>query len=178
MNSLAMNEMWGVNDGQLLVKILDIIHQANVRPTLDIGSMYTCETMGLLHPKEFSIDEPLQIKGNYFKAILEMSLLAEQKRPSDMLKQLNKIKNSICEDIDTYQRLEQSDKTFQVNGDNIMGIVAYLLVKQPTKIQEILGVLVFLKMLYGESIFYNMDAYSYMYSTIWGTIEYLSSRKF
>lgn len=33
-------------------------------------------------------------------------------------------------------------------------------------------------MLYGEGIYYNMDTSSYMYSTIWGAIEYLESKKF
>lgn len=38
--------------------------------------------------------------------------------------------------------------------------------------------LLFLKILYGETIYYGMDTSSYMYSTIWGAIEYLESKKF
>lgn len=54
-----------------------------------------------------------------------------------------------------------------------MGIVAYVLSRIPEKIEEISVILLFLRMVYGEGIYYNMDTSSYMYSTIWGAIEYL-----
>ena len=46
-----------------------------------------------------------------------------------------------------------------------MGIVAYLLSKVAVKVEEIYTVLMFLKLVYGEIIFYGMDVGSYMYST-------------
>lgn len=95
-----------------------------------------------------------------------------------MLKQLELIKNSICLDIDNYHKLYEKGEIYEVNGDNIMGIVAYILSRIPEKIQEISIILLFLKMIYGEGIYYNMDTSSYMYSTIWGAIEYLESKKF
>lgn len=35
-----------------------------------------------------------------------------------------------------------------------------------------------MRMLYGEGIYYNMDSSSYMYSTIWGALEYLETIDF
>jgi hypothetical protein len=95
-----------------------------------------------------------------------------------MLKQLENIKNSICKDIDNYHRLEETGEVYQLNGDNIMGIVSYVLTKLKNKILEIFDILLFLKLLYGERVYYNMDISSYMYSTIWGAIEYLESKEF
>lgn len=59
-----------------------------------------------------------------------------------------------------------------------MGIVAYLLCKVGEKIMEIYTVLMFLKLVYGEIIFYGLDVGSYMYSTLTGAIEYLESKNF
>lgn len=54
-----------------------------------------------------------------------------------------------------------------------MGIVAFLLSRVALNIRKIAVLLLFLKLLYGEGVFYNMDVSSYMYSTIWGALEYL-----
>ena len=59
-----------------------------------------------------------------------------------------------------------------------MGIVAYLLCKIASKIDEIYTVLMFLKLIYGDVIFYGLDVASYMYSTLTGAIEYLESKDF
>ena len=59
-----------------------------------------------------------------------------------------------------------------------MGIVAYLICKVAFKVDEISTVLLFLKLIYGEIMFYGMDVGSYMYSTISGAIEYLESKDF
>lgn len=67
---------------------------------------------------------------------------------------------------------------YEINGDNIMGIVAYLLCKVVSKIDEIYTVLMFLKLVYGEIIFYGLDVGSYMYSTITGAIEFLEGKDF
>lgn len=59
-----------------------------------------------------------------------------------------------------------------------MGIVAFILSRISEKLLEISALLLFLKIVYGESIYYSMDTSSYMYSTIWGAMEYLESRTF
>lgn len=177
-HSLVLNEIWGVNENYMLNMMLAIIEKTRVKLNIDIECLNTCSSMGMLHPRQFAIDQPFQIEGHYFASIYQMSMLTEQKKPAEMLKQLENVKNSICEDIDNYHKLCERGQIYEINGDNIMGIVAYVLTRISTKINDISTVLLFLKMLYGEAIYYSMDTSSYMYSTIWGAIQYLQTKKF
>lgn len=78
-------------------------------------------------------------------------------------------------DIDNYHKLSQKNEVYEINGDNIMGIIAYLLSKVTAKIDNIHTQMLFLRIVYGESIFYSMDVSSYIFSTIVGALEFLES---
>lgn len=104
-----------------------IIKKTRVPLKLDFENMSICSSIGVIHPKDFGIDPQLQIEGNYFISIFEMSALTEVKKPMLMVKQLEHIQNSICLDIDNYHKLYEKGEIYEINGDNIMGIVAFIL---------------------------------------------------
>lgn len=51
-----------------------------------------------------------------------------------------------------------------------MGITAYLISKVALKIHDIHLQMLFLRIVYGEPIYYSMDVSSYMFSTIVGAL--------
>lgn len=72
--------------------------------------------------------------------------------------------------MDNYHKLYEKGEIYEINADNIVGIVAYILSRVPEKVEEISAMLLFLRIIYGDAIYYSMDISSYMYSTIWGAI--------
>lgn len=156
--------------------IYQVISNMKVPLKIDLESLKLVQMH--MVPENFGIDEELRIQGHYFKAIYQLSELPMKVKPSDLLSHLENIKNCICIDIDQYHKLAEKGEVYEINGDNIMGIVAYLICKVAFKVDEISTVLLFLKLIYGEIIFYGMDVGSYMYSTISGAIEYLESKDF
>ena len=83
------------------------------------------------------------------------------------------MKISICRDIDNFHSLEQKGEFYEVDSDNIMGIITYLLCRMGQKIDEIEIQLLVLRLVYGDSVYFSMGISSYMYSTIIGGKEYL-----
>lgn len=59
---------------------------------------------------------------------------------------------------------------YEIDSDNILGIMAYILCKIASKIEDIYMNLIFLRIIYGESVYYNMGVSSYMLSTIFGAL--------
>lgn len=88
MSSLVMNEIWGVNDGYMLSMMLRVIRKTRISLKIDLEGLSACSSLGVIKPKDFGIDAQLQIEGNYFVSIFEMSALTEKKKPMLMLKQL------------------------------------------------------------------------------------------
>ena len=65
-----------------------------------------------LSPRDFGIDEQLQIEGHYFRAIYELSELPNLWKPADMVKQLEKVQKSICLDVDSYHKLAEKGEVY------------------------------------------------------------------
>ena len=121
-----------------------------------------------------------------------MSELTTLNSPSAILQHLIKIKTSICLDIDKYHCLEEkidelsfSEKTqssikpvYEINSDNILGIVNFILYTVRDKIEEIDRQCTFLRILYDDRVYYSFDESSYMLSTILSAMEYLDSECF
>ena len=113
----------------MLKAIFKIIKKTRLPLKIDLENISFCSSIGVVHPKDFGIDTQLQIEGNFFFSIFEMSALAEVKKPMLMVKQLETIQNSICLDIDNYHKLAEKGEFYEINGDNIMGIVAFILTR-------------------------------------------------
>ena len=82
----------------------------------------------------------------------------------------------MCTDVDNYHRLVERGDIYEIDSDNILGIVAYILCKIASKIDEIHSHLVFLRIIYADPVYYSMGVGSYMLSTIFGAIEFLESQ--
>jgi len=80
------------------------------------------------------------------------------------------VKKRICSDIDNYHRLIEKGEIFEIDSDNILGIVSYILCKISSKIEEIHSHLIFLRIIYGENVYFSMGVGSYMLSTIFGAL--------
>lgn len=69
-------------------------------------------------------------------------------------------------------------EVYEIDSDNILGIVAYILCKIASRIDEIYTHLIFLRIVYTDKVYYNMGLGSYMLSTVFGAIEYLEGEHF
>jgi predicted component of viral defense system (DUF524 family) len=63
-----------------------------------------------------------------------MSEVCGRFRPEQILGQLETVKKRICTDIDNYHRLVELGEVYEIDSDNILGIVAYILCKIASKI--------------------------------------------
>jgi predicted component of viral defense system (DUF524 family) len=55
-------------------------------------------------------------------------------KPEKILAQLETVKKRVCTDIDNYHRLVELGEVYEIDSDNILGIVAYILCKIASKI--------------------------------------------
>jgi len=69
MQSLVINEIWAANEGYMFGFMIKIIKKTRVPLRIDIEALDSCALMGLLQPKDFGIDEQLQIEGKYLTSI-------------------------------------------------------------------------------------------------------------
>lgn len=69
-------------------------------------------------------------------------------------------------------------EVYEIDSDNILGIVSYILCKIATKIDEIHTHLIFLRIIYGDKVYFTMGLGSYMLSTVFGALEFLESEQF
>jgi hypothetical protein len=88
------------------------------------------------------------------------------------------VKKRICTDIDNYHRLVERGEVFEIDSDNILSIVSYILCKIASKIDEIHTHLIFLRIVYGDTVYYSLGLGSYMLSTIFGAFEFLETPEF
>ena len=121
--------MWAVNDGYLHKIITSIINSIKIPLKIDY------KVLGGVNPQHLDIHKKLQIGGNYFESIFQMSELTSIVEPSKMLSQLELIKRSVCKDIDSFYSFENKDEIFEVDSDNIMAIVTFLLCRVGEKIE-------------------------------------------
>ena len=63
-----------------------------------------------------------------------MSEVVSRYRPEKMMTQLETVKKRICTDIDNYHRLVEVREVYEIDSDNILGIVTYILCKIASKI--------------------------------------------
>ena len=66
---------------------------------------------------------------------------------------------------------------YEVDSDNILGITTFLLCRVSEKLQEIYIQLLFLRIIFGDNIYYGMDSSSYVYSTIIGAMEFMEKKE-
>ena len=83
---------------------------------------------------------------------------------------MENIKKRICNDIDNYHYLSNKGEIYEIDSDNILGIVSYIICKISNKIDEIYTHLIFMRIVYGDGVYYQMGVSSYMLSTIFGAI--------
>lgn len=69
-------------------------------------------------------------------------------------------------------------EVYEIDSDNILGIVSYILCKIASKIDEIHTHLIFLRIIYGDKVYFTMGLGSYMLSTVFGALEFLESEQF
>ena len=130
--NLLLQEIWAVNNGYLFLMLTTVIQRCKNPIEVDIKELQ--ESAALLTPSLFSIDPKLQIQGHFFDSIYEMSEVCGKYRPQQILTQLQTVKKRVCTDIDNYHRLVQLGQVYQIDSDNILGIVAYILCKIASKI--------------------------------------------
>lgn len=99
-------------------------------------------------------------------------------KPEKILSQLETVKKRVCTDIDNYHRLVELGEVYEIDSDNILGIIGYILCKIASKIDEIHTHLIFLRIVHGEKVYFSMGLGSYMLSTIFGALEFLESEQF
>ena len=58
-----------------------------------------------------------------------MSEVVSRYRPEKIMTQLETVKKRICTDIDNYHRLVEVREVYEIDSDNILGIVTYILCK-------------------------------------------------
>lgn len=174
--NLLVQEIWMVNNGYLFGMLSTVIQRCKIPLNIDIKQIQ--EQAALLTPSFFSIDEKLQIEGHFFDSIYEMSDVVSQLKPEKILSQLQTVKKRVCTDIDNYHRMVQVREVYEIDSDNILGIVAYILCKIASKIDEIQTHLIFLRIIYGDKVYYSMGMGSYMLSTVFGALQFLESNHF
>jgi hypothetical protein len=130
--NIIMQEIWAVNNGYLFSMLSTVIY--NKKVPLQINIQQIQYSAALLTPTLFNIDPKLQIEGHFFDSIYELSELVTKLRPEQVLSQLEVIKKRLCTDIDNYHRLFEKGEMYEIDSDNILGIVAYILCKIVSKI--------------------------------------------
>ena len=70
--------------------------------------------------------------------------------PSKFFNHLEKIKNEICNDIDEYYRALGQEKAFKIDGDNILGIICFLICRMKAKLKEIYASISLFSAIQGE----------------------------
>jgi hypothetical protein len=176
LRSVVLQEIWAVNNGYLFSMLATVIQSRKIDLTIDAKQLQY--STALLTPTLFNIDPKLQIEGHFFDSIYEMSEVVSKVRPEQILSQLETVKKRICTDIDNYHRLVEKGEVYEIDSDNILSIVSYILCKIASKISEIHTHLIFLRIVYGETVYYSMGLGSYMLSTIFGAFEFLESSHF
>lgn len=176
MKNLILQEIWALNNGYLFSMLAAVIQSRKEPLRVDFEQLQV--SAAKLTPSLFSIDPKLQIEGHFFDSIYELSELVGRVKPERILGQLETVKKRICTDVDNYHRLVERDEIYEIDSDNILGIVAYILCKIASKIDEIHSHLIFLRVIYADPVYYNMGVGSYMLSTIFGAIEFLESPEF
>ncbi len=106
-------------------------------------------------------------------SLYQLSQLENVYKPGDVLESLSMVKNSICNDVDQYHKLAEKKQFYEIDSDNILGIVSYLLTRIPEKITAIHKITVLLNIVYGDNVFFTFGISSYMMSTICGSLEFL-----
>ena len=130
--NLLMQEIWAANNGYLFGMLTTVIQRCKQPMQVDIKELQ--ESAALLTPSLFSIDPKLQIEGHFFDSIYEMSEVCGRFRPEQIMAQLETVKKRIGTDIDNYHRLVELGEVYEIDSDNILGIVSYILCKIASKI--------------------------------------------
>lgn len=131
LRSIVLQEIWAVNEGYLFSMLATVIQNRKTRLTIDTKQLQY--STALLTPTLFNIDPKLQIEGHFFDSIYEMSEVVSKVRPEQILSQLETVKKRICTDIDNYHRLVEKGDVYEIDSDNILSIVSYILCKIASK---------------------------------------------
>jgi|JI6StandDraft_1071083.scaffolds.fasta_scaffold08592_7 hypothetical protein len=92
-------------------------------------------------------------------------MLADMDRvtnPRSLLRFLERLKDQICNDIDFYHKLFETGQQFTVDGDNLLGILCFLVCRMKAKLPELQSQIMFLRVAYGDEVTMLYDAASYM----------------
>jgi hypothetical protein len=91
---------------------------------------------------------------------------------------MEKLKDQICNDIDYYHKFYETGEQFTVDGDNLLGILCFLVCRMKAKLPEIYSQIMFLRVAYGEEVTLIYESASYMVTAFMATFEFIESPDF
>lgn len=100
----------------------------------------------------FELKDELKIDGNYICSLITLEDVDQITSPQKLLDLLESLKNHICNDIDQFHQLFKSDKSYKIDGDNLLGIICFLICRLKPKLLEMHTQIAILSVIYGEDV--------------------------
>lgn len=120
--------------------------------------------------EKFSITPKMQISGYFIQSLLLLSTIDRVTNPTRLLKFMEQLKDQICNDIDYFHRFYETDENCTVDGDNLIGILCFLICRMKAKLPEIYAQIAFLRVVYGDEVTLSFESASYMVTAFMATL--------
>lgn len=128
--------------------------------------------------EKFSISPKLQIDGCFIQSLLLLSAIDRITNPKELLKFMERLKDQICNDIDYFHRFYETGENCTVDGDNLIGILCFLVCRMKAKLPEIYAQIAFLRVAFGDDLTLSYESASYMVTAFMATLEYIETEDF
>lgn len=92
--------------------------------------------------------------------------------PKRLLETLESLKEQICNDIDQYHQLFKTNKRYKIDGDNLLGILCFILCRMKPKLLEVYCQIMLLVIIYGDSVNLIFESASYMITAFQASFEH------